>query len=144
LVDGRLALIIACSQYEDSVLEKLEGIPQQAKALARVLEDPKIGNFNVKTLLNESSNNVRNEILTLLEGLRRSDLLLIYLACHGIKDVDGQLYFAMVDTQIKRLDSTAISANFVNDVMSRSPSSQQVLLLDCVYSGAFSKGIIPR
>ena len=62
-----------------------------------------------------------------MADIKRGDLLLIYFSCHGIKDVNGQLYFAMVDTRLNQLDSTAISANFVNDMMSRSPSDQQVL-----------------
>ena len=48
------------------------------------------------------------------------------------------------DTYRKELYSTAISADFVNMIMSRSKSKRQVLLLDCCYSGAFAKGMISK
>ena len=65
--------------------------------------------------------------------------MLLYFSCHGIKDEDGQLYFAATNTRRKLLDATAISAHFENRVMFRSRSRKQLLLLDCCYSGAFAK-----
>lgn len=61
-----------------------------------------------------------------------------------MKDDEGHLYFAAFDTYRKELYSTAISADFVNMIMSRSRSKRQVLLLDCCYSGAFAKGMIAK
>jgi hypothetical protein len=52
-----------------------------------------------------------------------------------------------VDTELDHhqiLQSTAISAKFVNEVMSRSRSRRQVLLLDCCHSGAFREGMLAK
>lgn len=70
---------------------------------------------------------------------RREDLLLLYFSCHGVKDPDGRLYFAAANTKVKRLGATGVPAQFVNDQMGRSRSRRIVLLLDCCYSGAFSR-----
>ena len=55
MAEKRVALIIASYQYEDAGLRQLVAPSQDAEALARVLADPAIGDFEVQTLLNEPS-----------------------------------------------------------------------------------------
>ena len=64
--------------------------------------------------------------------------------CHGVKDEDGELYFATADTRLRRLGATAVAAEFVNRRMNRSRSRRVVLLLDCCYAGAFEHGMTAR
>ena len=85
-----------------------------------------IGGFEVKTLLDEPSYKVNEEIQAFFSDRGRDDLLLLYFSCHGIKDEEGQLYFATSNTSRKLLDATAISANFVNRMMFRSRSRRQL------------------
>jgi hypothetical protein len=144
---ARLALIIATSQYQDSALRQLVAPAQDAAALARVLENPMIGGFQVRTLINETSSKVNLEIEDFCDNRNRDDLLLLYFSGHGIKDTDGQLYFATADTQLVRHNvrrATAVAASFVNQVMSHSRSRRQILLLDCCYSGAFKEGMLAK
>jgi tRNA nucleotidyltransferase/poly(A) polymerase/predicted transcriptional regulator len=144
MTERRLALIIANHQYKDTNLRHLVAPAHDAEALARVLQDPAIGGFEVQTLLNEPSYIVNRQIEVFFADGGRDDLLLLYFSCHGIKDEYGQLYFAAVDTSLRLLRSTGISANFVNDLMRRSRSHLQVLLLDCCYGGAFAKGMVVK
>ncbi|HKZ87077.1 MAG TPA: SUMF1/EgtB/PvdO family nonheme iron enzyme [Anaerolineae bacterium] len=144
MADARVALIIASYQYEDPGLRQLVAPPQDAEALARVLGDPAIGGFQVRTLLNEPSYRVDQEIEAFFADLKRDDLVLLYFSGHGVKDEDGQLYFAMPDTRRNLLRSTAVPSSLVNDVMRRSRSRQQVLVLDCCYSGAFARGMLAK
>jgi len=144
MTEKRVALIIATDQYEDKGLRQLISPAHDAEALAQVLKDPVIGGFDVRTLLNKPSHEVRVEINTFFADRERDDLLLLYFSCHGIKDEDGLLYFSTTDTKRKLLPSTAIESNFVNKVMQRSRSRKQVLLLDCCYSGAFARGMLSR
>jgi uncharacterized caspase-like protein len=137
----RVALIVAVSQYSDPTLMQLMAPAQDAKGLAETLENPNIGNFEVKLLVNKPSNEIRQEIEGLFGDERsKDDLLLLYFSCHGIKDQNGHLYIATTDTNRKRLKSTSVEASFVNGLMSACSAQQQVLLLDCCYSGAFAKG----
>jgi hypothetical protein len=57
------------------------------------------------------------------------------------------LYFATIDTQLVQHNvrrATAVGAHFVNEMMSRSRSRRQILLLDCCYSGAFKDGMLAK
>ena len=137
--EKREALIIANDQFEDTGLRQLEAPPQDAKSLARVLSNPEIGGFNVQILLNKSSDIIRKSVETFFLDRKKNDLLLLYFSGHGIKDLNGHLYFATKETQRKKLLSTAIASQFIRDCMGKSISKQQILLLDCCYSGAFGR-----
>ena len=141
MTENRLALIIANSQYEDLDFSQLTSPARDAEDLAKVLKDPNIGNFKVKILMNEPKNKVEEEIESFFTENKREDLLLLYISCHGIKDKDGRLYFATSNTKRKRLKSTAISDHLLNSIIHSSHSQKKVLLLDCCYSGAFTRGL---
>ncbi len=140
MAENRSALIIAVSEYQDAGLRKLVAPPQDAEALARVLGDPAIGGFAVKTLLNQPAHQVNREIEAFFASGANNDLLLLYFSGHGIKDDAGRLYFATPDTDRRLLRTTAVSAALLHDLMSYCDSRRQVLLLDCCYSGAFARG----
>lgn len=137
----RLALIVATSAYEDEGLAQLVSPAHDAAALAGVLADPAIGGFAVTSILDAPSGEISQTIEDFAAERDRSDLLLLYLSCHGLKDEQGRLYFAARDTRRDRLRSTAVPAGFVNDVLFDCRSRRKVLLLDCCYSGAFARGL---
>jgi len=142
MVRRKHALLIATYEYQDDLLRKLVAPAQDARALAKVLEDPNIGGFEVRVLLNKSSYEVAQELELFFSDREKDDLLLLYFSGHGIKDEDGRLYLATPNTRHRMLRATALRASDVNDVMLRSRSRQQVLILDCCYSGAFAKGMV--
>jgi uncharacterized RDD family membrane protein YckC len=144
-VDGtRSALIVASDAYTDPGLRRLRAPASDARALAAVLRDPGIGGFEVRTLLNEPAHEVNLAVEEFFADRRPDDLLLVHFSCHGVKDEAGELYFAASNTQLGRLGSTAVAADFVNRRMSRSRSRRVVLLLDCCYAGAFERGMTAR
>lgn len=140
----RAALIIATGSYSDPLLDALEAPAQDAEHLARVLGDPKIGDFEVVTMLDEASYNVNRAVEDFLSDRARDDLLLIYFSCHGLKDELGRLYYATTDTRHNRPVTSAVPASLVNDLMSNSRCRRQILLLDCCYSGAFARGMVMK
>jgi formylglycine-generating enzyme required for sulfatase activity len=140
----RLALVVASSHFTDKTLQRLVAPGQDAADLARVLEDPVIGGFEVKSLINRPSHEVRREIEAFFANRKRDDLLLLYFSGHGVKDDDGRLYLATTDTQRGLFRSTAVPAAFVNETMTASRSRRQVLILDCCHSGAFARGMVAK
>ena len=140
----RMALIVACDDYRDSGLRKLRAPAMDADALTRVLGDPAIGDFDVRTLINEPTPVVTEAIEDFFADRDPDDVLLLHFSGHGVKDDSGDLYFATSSTKLNRLAATAISADFVNRGMSRSRCRRIVLLLDCCYAGAFARGATPR
>jgi hypothetical protein len=145
-MDGaRSALIVASDDYSDPGLRRLRAPAQDAEALTRVLRDPNIGGFEVRTLLNAPAFEVNEAVAEFFATNRHpDDLLLVHFSCHGVKDEDGELYFATTNTRLRLLAATAVAAEFVNRRMSRSRSRRVVLLLDCCYAGAFERGITAR
>ena len=140
----RMALIIASDDYTDPGLKRLRAPASDAQALAAVLQDPGIGGFEARTLLNEPAHEVNLALEEFFADRQASDLLLVHFSCHGVKDEDGELYFATANTLLHRLRATAVAAEFVNRLMNRSRSQRVVLLLDCCYAGAFEHGMTPR
>jgi DNA-binding beta-propeller fold protein YncE len=140
----RMALIIASDDYTDPGLKRLRAPASDAQALAAVLQDPEIGDFDARTLLNDPAHEVNLALEEFFADRHPDDLLLVHFSCHGVKDEDGELYFAMANTQLRRLRATAVAAEFVHRLMNRSRSRRIVLLLDCCYAGAFEHGMTPR
>ncbi|WP_182875102.1 caspase family protein [Microbispora sp. H10670] len=140
----RTALIVAGDEYRDPGLRRLRAPARDAEALARVLGDPAIGGFQVRTLLNEPTHVVSEMVEEFFADRAPDDVLLLHFSCHGVKDDNGELYFATPSTKLNRLGATAVSAEFVNRRMSRSRSRRMILLLDCCYAGAWARGALPR
>ena len=137
----RKALIVSAHSYDRPKLRQLRSPAGDAEALRRVLAGPEIGGFHDVALSpNEANQVVRRKIEDFFKEGGLEDLLVLHFGCHGIKDDDGNLYFASADTEFTRLESTAIAADFVVRQMDRSRARRIVLLLDCCYSGAFSAG----
>jgi YVTN family beta-propeller protein len=140
----RLALVITVDRYDDPGLRELTAPSADAEALADVLGDPDLGGFELEFLHNPTSWTVNERIDGLLADRQPADLVLLHFSCHGLKDVNGELYLATTNTVSERLASTAVESAWINRVMQRSRAQRVVLLLDCCYSGAFERGVLVR
>jgi hypothetical protein len=140
----RLALIVAIDRYDNEGLRHLISPAADAEALAGVLGDPAIGDFEVTAVRNQPAHIVSHRIEDLFSDARPDDVLLLHFSCHGLKSDSGDLFFAATDTRPDRLGSTAVSADFVQRCMRASRSRSIVLLLDCCYGGAFGQGVAVR
>ena len=138
--DGRLALIVASSEYRDPTLKQLRAPGRDACDLAEVLGDSAIGMFEVRTLIDTPTDQLMRDIARFCNQAGPSDLLLVYLSCHGILDDRGCLYYAAIDTERDLLSATAVAAQWLTDQLDDSRARRKVLLLDCCHSGAFAKG----
>ena len=138
---AKFALIIGNSHYDDPNLGRLKAPDLDVQGLEEVLKAPDIGQFDeVTTLLNQSCAEVRKAVARFYERRRRDDLLLLYFSGHGVKDEHGHLYLALRDSETALLAGSAIETAFISGRMDRSFSKQQVLVLDCCHSGAFTQG----
>ncbi|MFI1419988.1 caspase family protein [Streptomyces sp. NPDC020731] len=137
---GRYALLVATGRYDNEDLRQLRSPAGDAQALAEVLEDPRIGDFEVSMVVDGSHQEVTRAIEDFFLDRRRDDLLLLHISCHGLKDDNGELHFAAGDTDRRLLASTSVPALFVHQRMRSCRARSIVLLLDCCYSGAFLTG----
>jgi hypothetical protein len=139
----RLGLVVATTEYDDSRLARLGAPLSDALELARTLSDH--GGFEVETLINAEAQTVQRRIERFAKtGRAHTDVLFVYLTGHGVKDDDGNLYFALRDTDRDLLRTTALSADLLAAVLDDSPARSQVLMLDCCYSGAFARALRPK
>ena len=140
----RRALLVATGTYDDPGLAKLRAPAGDVDALADVLEDGTIGEFEVTRLVDRPTEALKRGIEVFFAGARRDDLLLLYFSCHGVLSQSRNFYFATRTTALETLLSTAIEDSFVNRVMEHSRARSIVLMLDCCHSGAFSRGVAPK
>jgi outer membrane protein assembly factor BamB len=140
----RRALIIASDNFQDAGLRQLRSPAIDAEALGAVLGDPAIGDFEVQTLINQRAQVINEAVEEFFADREPDDLLLVHFSTHGVKDEEGELYFAAPDTKLGRLATTAVPAEFVCARMNRGRSRRVVLLLDCCFAGAFERGLMVR
>jgi tetratricopeptide (TPR) repeat protein len=141
---AREALIVASAQYTDPLLRQLQAPQADAAGLIEVLSNQEIGGFQTKALIDRPSYEIAAAIEEFFIDRQPDDLLLLYFSGHGIKDVDGRLYFATINTKRSLLLATSVPASMVNDAMLRSRSRREVLILDCCHSGAFARGMVAK
>jgi len=133
----RRALIVATGRYDDPKLRRLRAPASDAEQLAAVLRDPAIGDFEVEIAQDCDERDLRRRIARFFRAGGRDDVLLMHVSGHGIKDARGALFLAASDTEIDLLDATAISAAWLDEQMTQSPSRRKLMLLDCCFSGKF-------
>ncbi len=139
---NKAALLIGVSEYE-SDFSPLPAARADTEAMSRVLRDPELGGFDqVSVLLDPSRQQMEQEIEILFSASHKDDLVLLYFSGHAVKDEMRRLYLTTTNTRKSNqrlVRSTAVSANFIQEVMSISRSRRQVIILDCSFSGAFAR-----
>jgi Caspase domain len=140
LAGPRAALIIATTKYQDGELRQLRAPAHDAHVLADILAQPGIGAFSVTTVIDADERQVRRAIAAFLSDRGVGDVVVVYLSCHGVLDRRNRLYFAATDTIKAQLSATGIASEWLLDQLEECRARQQVLILDCCFSGAFVHG----
>lgn len=144
----KIALLIGVSEYPLSDLTSLPAAAKDIEAMQRVLLNPRLGGFlRADTLINYSTQEIRSAIEECFEEREPGDLILLYYSGHGIKDEDGKLFFAAHDTKVqnRKLRKASASADYdIYEAMNQSRAKQQIIILDCCFSGAFDPNRIPK
>ena len=141
---ARSALFVSSSRYADEQLTGLPSASVDAVEMGRLFGDPSLGSFSVTTLSDPRSQEMREALEDLFADAASDDIVVLYLSGHGMKDQNGNLFFAANDTRADRLQSTAVSAQFLCSVLNSSRAEGAVVFLDCCYGGAFARGMVPR
>lgn len=143
---AKIALLIGVSEYETG-LNPLPGAVKDVEAMQRVLAHPEMGGFaeeNITVLKNPQRQAIEEAIYKLFDNRQKDDLLLFYFSGHGVKDDSGKLYLSTCKTRKnngKLVKPSAVAASTLHESINESKSQRQVVILDCCFSGAFSKGM---
>jgi hypothetical protein len=144
----KIALLIGVSEYGKG-FTSLPGTITDVEAVKEVLQSEHLGGFDeVKLLTNPNAERMREGIKTLFSERCQDDLILLFFSGHGIKTFSNQLFFGTAETHKSVAgdleESSAVSADFVHNIMDECPSQQQVVILDCCFSGAFPRNLVPK
>src|SRR5437660_995687 len=124
-VPRRVALLVATYCYQDDGLRQLTAPGHDAEALAEVLRNPEIADFEVTILVNEPHHVVGKAIGEFYRNRRSDDLTFLYFTGHGLKDDEGRLHFAMTNTARDDLLFTALSAQQIDYAVNSCASRQK-------------------
>lgn len=136
---AKVALLIEGRDQEPNF--NLEaGVASNVEVFKQVLQNPAVGDFTDVKVLNQPERlMIQQEIEAIFRDRQKNDLVLLYFFGCGIRDERGKLYLTTQatrkDTQGKLVKSTAVPADFLQDVMDDSHSRQQVVILDCWVEG---------
>lgn len=136
---ARHAVLIGNSRYPNAPsLGDLRWPERDVDDLAAVLEDPELGQFgdNVWTLKDHSSHEIEGLIHEVLLAADKNDLVVIYFSGHGKRDRAGNLWLAAVDTDVDRLQTTAVETRRIRNLVNEKPHRRVALILDCCYAAA--------
>jgi len=138
LPGGRSALLITTAAYADAQLAWLRPPVSGAHDLAAALTDPRAGGFSVDMLTDGTETEIRLAIGRFLSGRSPDETVLLYLACHAIRD-RARLYFAATDTWLRYPQRSALPASVVLGELDRCGAGRRLLILDCCFSGGFAE-----
>lgn len=137
---GKYALLIGVSEYAAG-LTALPAAANDAAAMQRVLLSRELGAFDdVEVLSNPTRDDMSRKIELWLDARQSDDLVLLFFSGHGVKDDRRELYFATGSTEKvdgKLVRATALAARTLHDALRFSSPKQQIVILDCCFSGAF-------
>ncbi|WP_448573991.1 caspase, EACC1-associated type [Trichothermofontia sp.] len=142
---GKFALLIGVGDYDGKSFKPLAAAPRDAAAVAQVLADPAVGGFTVATLLNPTRDQLAETLEVWLADRRAADTCVVFFSGHGVKDDQRDLYFAATNTRKVRerlVTSSAVSARSIYSWMNQCRAQQQVMILDCCFSGAFGDLVV--
>ncbi|GAP98320.1 tetratricopeptide repeat protein [Leptolyngbya sp. NIES-2104] len=139
------ALLINLGQFDDSSISALSATTHDVEALQELLRRPDIGasrTDDVMMLANPTLRQVRETIETFCTLRDPEETALIYISGHAILNDQGQLFFPCRDTIRANLELTGYSLSELKSELEACRSHQEVVVLDCCFTGTFAKGMI--
>lgn len=137
-----LALVIGVGQYQYSV-DPLKYAAADAQSFHDFLRSPEGGGLpldRIRLLLNKEA--TRENIIKGMEWLAskafENDLVIIYLATHGMVD-QGELYFVGYNTDPKNILATGIKKSDLDIIQRRLKSNKVVWFADACHSGSMGE-----
>src|ERR1041385_8561990 len=132
------ALLIGNGKFDQDPhnLLELKGPSNDLLLLKQALTHPQIGiheAVDVVTLLNATSQEVRNAIVDFFQASGPEDQLFFYYTGTGRLDNYNRLYLCTRDTRVDRLLASAIPDSVVSEAIRDSYAKRFALILDCCH-----------
>lgn len=129
--------------FADEQLAALASPAEDATELAELLAHPDCGRFDTTLHLEVGAAELRRHIGEFFGAATPEDVLLFYYSGHGMKDdLEGSLFLCGVDSEQGLIRSTGVASSLLVSEMNASLARQQIVVLDCCYSGALPRGVV--
>ncbi len=135
-------LAIGVSKYKDPSYD-LNYAADDAKAIVDILKSQKDLIYKqVHTYLLTDDKATTKGILDTVSDIRKTitmnDVLVIFLAGHGVKDKDYKFYFLTHDSDLSNLGKTALVWGDFQKLLRDTPARNVIMMLDSCHSGFFT------
>jgi len=144
MTSNRFAMLIGVSEYGEG-FDALPGSLLDIAELARVLNDPECGDFQVELLADPEKSDMENNIELFFRKGNPDDLLLFYFSGHGDLGsgwANQKLHLCTKNTfKVNKSlrEASAMSTEFLQRQMGFSKAGQIAIILDCCYSGSIAE-----
>lgn len=139
------ALLIGIGQYDDESFQPLAATDRDVATLQDLLRRPDIGASRADevTILNHPTlQQLKDTIETFCTLREPNETVIIYISGYAIVDDHSELFLPCRNTMRSHLEQTAYSLSQLKAELEACPSQQQVVILDCCFSGTFAKEMI--
>ncbi|MBS4028165.1 MAG: PEGA domain-containing protein [Ignavibacteriales bacterium] len=139
--DNSWALIIGVNKYADAKIPSRRYAVDDAKAVAKILEEVQFPKSNIKIILNEQATlrQLKEEFSALGAKVKKNDRLLIYWAAHAETEIlpSGKEmgYLVPSDGKSESLYGTCLSMDVVKQLFDRIAAKHLLLLVDANFRG---------
>lgn len=145
-IDKKYAILIGVNDYHDDIIQSLKYSVADVRAFYDLLVDSHRGEYNPenvrlftdedsKTVSTPTRSNIMSQISSLASMATTKDNLLLYFSGHGIEHNNG-CYLLPQDARYNILDESAISLEWMTNVLISSNARVKIVILDACHSGA--------
>jgi Caspase domain len=143
---SKKALVIGVSEYNNSNITELEFCKNDGQKMEEVLKSIHYEIPENNSLVGfVKFEQMRDAIYDFFDKSksRVDDVLILYYSGHGVPDSEGDIYLSTSEIDPDTPYRRGFSFNEFTKMISNSPSTRIVVILDCCYSGAakISKGV---
>ncbi len=140
----RKALLIGVGKYDH--LPPLKAPAKNLKGMKAMLEQEDLGGFFLfkdRFFMDLTASQIKKAIASFFKEANREDLLLLYYTGHGLLDFEDptNLYLTGTDSSNTEPDIDSVSKDFIVKRINQTPASQLIVIIDCCYSGRFTKSL---
>lgn len=131
---------LGCSKYQQSAFD-LNFAEKDANDIVKYFsKSDEFDQVFVKKMVNEqvTKNNVK-ELKSFVKNVNENDVILLFIAGHGVLDADLNYYIASHDMDFNHPENKGIPIDFFDDLLDNTKCLKKLMFIDACHSGEIDK-----
>lgn len=140
-VESNLYVIsLGCSKYQQSEFD-LNFAEKDANDIVKYFsKTDEFDNVFVNKLVNENVTKTKvKELKSFVKKVNENDVILLFIAGHGVLDADLNYYIASHDMDFKKPQEKGIPIDFFDDLLDNTKCLKKLMFIDACHSGEIDK-----